>query len=103
MNSRHLCPTVKHGGRHVLVWGSCSAAGVGKLQFVDGIMTKMQYLNILKNNLKQSAEKLSINDTFHFYQNNDQQHTAGIVKEWLLYHSPRVIKTHPQLTRFEYY
>lgn len=96
MNPKHLRPTVKHGGGHVMVWGACSAAGVGKLHFVEGIMEKMQYLNILKNNLKQSAEKLGIKETFHFYQDNDPKHTAGIIKEWLLYHCPRVIKTPPQ-------
>ena len=59
-------------------------------------MQKFQFLNILKNNLVQSAEKLAIKDSFHFYQDNDSKHTAGIVKEWLLYHYTRVIKTPPQ-------
>lgn len=96
MNPKHLRPTVKHGGGHVMVWGACSAGGVGKLHFVEGNMDKIQYLNILKANLKQSAEKLGIEDSFHFYQDNDPKHTALIVKEWLLYNCPRVIKTPPQ-------
>lgn len=96
MNPKNLRPTVKHGGGHVMVWGACSAAGVGKLHFVEGNMDKIQYLNILKENLKQSAEQLGIQDTYHFYQDNDPKHTAGIVKEWLLYHCPRVMKTPPQ-------
>ena len=78
------------------VRGACSAAGVGKLHFIDGIMEKFSFLNILKNNLVQSAEKLGIKGSFHFYQDNDPKHTAGIVKEWLLYHCSRVIKTPPQ-------
>ncbi len=30
--------TVKHGGGSVLMWGCMSAAGVGELHFIDGIM-----------------------------------------------------------------
>ena len=84
INPKHLRPTIKHGGGHVMVWGACCD------------MDKYQYLDILKNNLKQSAEKLGILESFHFYQDNDPKHTAGVVKEWLLYNCPRVIKTPPQ-------
>ncbi|GFV69270.1 transposable element Tcb2 transposase [Trichonephila clavipes] len=45
---KHTIPTVEHGGGSV----------VGKLVFTDGIMHKMAYLNILQNNLKESADKL---------------------------------------------
>lgn len=96
MDPKHLRPTVKYGGGHVMVWGACSAAGVGKLHFIDGIMDKFQYLKILQENLVQSAEKLGIKDTYHLYQDNDPKHKAGIVQEWLLYKCPRVIKTPPQ-------
>ena len=94
MDPKHLRPTVKHGGGHVIVWGVCSATGIGKLHFIDGIIEKFQFLNILKNNLVQSAEKLGIKDSVNFYQDNDPKHTAGIVKEWLLYYCPRALKNH---------
>ncbi|GFV31428.1 hypothetical protein TNCV_3200111 [Trichonephila clavipes] len=51
-------PTVKHGGGTVMVWGRMAVLGVGKLVFIDGIMHKMAFLNILQNNLKESADKL---------------------------------------------
>ena len=37
-------------------------------------------------------------ESFHFYQNNDPKHTelAEVVKEWLLYNCPRVVKTPSQ-------
>ncbi|GBM82669.1 hypothetical protein AVEN_17572-1 [Araneus ventricosus] len=52
-----LTPSVKHGGGSQMVLGYTSAVGVGNLHFIDGMMGKYMYLDILKQNLKQSAEK----------------------------------------------
>lgn len=46
MDPIYLRPTVKYGGGHVMVWGVCSAGGIGKLHFVEEIMDKYQHLNI---------------------------------------------------------
>ncbi|CAI9537942.1 unnamed protein product, partial [Staurois parvus] len=43
-----MVPTVKHGGGSVFMWGCMSAAGVGELQFIDGIMNSRMYFSILK-------------------------------------------------------
>ena len=48
-------PTVKHGGGSVMIWGSFSSNGVGKLVFIEGIMRKEQYLDILKTTMLESA------------------------------------------------
>lgn len=96
LNKENLRPTVKHGGGSVMVWGCMSAAGVGNLVFIEGNMDKTLYLNILKDNLKQSAEKLGIGNTFQFYQDNDPKHKSYLVREWLLYNCPKVIETPPQ-------
>ncbi len=42
-----MVPTVKHGGGSVLMWGCMSAAGVGELHFIDGIMNSQMYCSIL--------------------------------------------------------
>ena len=41
-------------------WGCMSSEGVGELVFIDEIMDKTVYLNILKDNMKKSAEKLHL-------------------------------------------
>ncbi len=41
-----IVPTVKHGGGSVLMWGCMSAAGVGELHFIDGIMNSQMYCSI---------------------------------------------------------
>ena len=50
-------PTVKHGGGSLMIWGCMSSKGVGTIQFIDGIMDAYVYLDILKNDVKQSAQK----------------------------------------------
>ncbi|KAH8270914.1 hypothetical protein KR026_004632 [Drosophila bipectinata] len=96
LDPKNLKPTVKHGGGHVMVWACMAASGVGNLVFIDGIMDAKMYLNILKENLPQSAEKLGILDRFRFYQDNDPKHTAANVKLWLVWNCPHVVKTPAQ-------
>ncbi len=45
-----MVPTVKHGGS-VFMWGCMSAAGVGELHFIDGIMNSQMYCSILKEKM----------------------------------------------------
>ena len=79
-----------------MVWGCMTSTGIGNLEFIDGTMDKYVYLNILKQNLKQSARKLGISSNFKLYQDNDPKHTADICKLWVLYHCPGAIKTPAQ-------
>ncbi|KAF2899575.1 hypothetical protein ILUMI_06595 [Ignelater luminosus] len=62
---QNLVGTVEHGGGGVLVWGCMSAAG----------------LDILKNNLQESAVKLGLNGSYILQQDNDPKHSARLVQE----------------------
>lgn len=79
---QNLISTVKHGG--------------GNLVFIETTMNKMEYLKILKENLKSSVEKLRLDRCWIFQQDNDPKHTSKIVKEWLLYHTPKQLDHPPQ-------
>ena len=48
LRPQNLKPTVKHGGGHGAAF---------RPKALDGIMNQQSYLKILKDNLKQSAEK----------------------------------------------
>ncbi len=51
-----MVPTVKHGDGSVLMWGCMSAAGVGELHFIDGIMNSQMYCSILKEKIQSLKE-----------------------------------------------
>ena len=96
LEPRNLIPTVKHGGGSVMVWGCMSAKGVGNLHFIEGTIVHMMYIDILKKNLRASAEKMGLGADFIFQQNNDPKHTARNTKLWLLYNAPKRLETPPQ-------
>lgn len=96
LRERNLRPTVKHGSGSVMVWGSMSAAGPGKLHIIEGIMDHKYYLNILRSNLAETADKLGLSEDYYFYQDNDPKHKAYNVRSWLLYNCPHVLETPPQ-------
>jgi transposase len=96
LEKKNLKVTVKHGGGSVMVWGCFAASGIGSLVFIDGIMNSDVYIDILREHLHSSAEKLGIRKTFKFYQDNDPKHKSFKTREWLLYNCPRVLETPPQ-------
>ncbi|CAK9818687.1 Transposable element Tc1 transposase [Anthophora plagiata] len=70
-----------------------ASSGIGELVFIDEIMDKIVYLNILKNNLKKSAEKLGLGRDFYFQSDNDPKHTAHIVRMWVVYNVAHTLPT----------
>ncbi|GBM05993.1 Transposable element Tc1 transposase [Araneus ventricosus] len=76
LNPKNLLPTVKDGGGGIMVWGCFAASGMGNLVFIENNMDQCKYMNILKENLKISAQKLGIQNTFKLYDDNDSKHTA---------------------------
>ncbi len=58
-----------------------SYQGVGKITFISGTMDKYGYVNVLANNLQQSATQLELS-TFVFRQENDLKHTSKYSKDY---------------------
>lgn len=96
LDPKNMTGTVKHGGGSVMVWGCMSANGVGNLHFINGIMNQYIYIDLLKNNLLQSAEKMGLSGNFVFQQDNDPKHSSVNAKLWILYNTPKYEKTPPQ-------
>ncbi|CAK9827571.1 Transposable element Tcb2 transposase [Anthophora retusa] len=96
LDPKNVQNTVKHGGGGVMVWGCMSSSGVGELVFIDNIMDKYVYLDILKNNVRKSVEKLNLGRQFVFQQDNDPKHTAYLVRQWIVFNTPHLLPTPPQ-------
>ncbi len=81
-NPKNTVPTVKHGGGNIMLWGCFSSNGTGNLIRVQGTMKKEDYIGILENNVKASAEKLQLGENWKYQQDNDMKHTTKVVKKW---------------------
>lgn len=96
LNPEHIRGTIKSGGGSVMVWGCMSSFGVGNLVFIDTIMDKHVYLNLLQQNLLKSAKDMGVPSAFFFYQDNDPKHKSKIVQDWLKENCPCLVDTPAQ-------
>ena len=76
-----LCPTVKHGGGSIMVWGMMTAHGPGPIYRVDGTMRGDQYRKVL-NEVMLPAARAQFGRNFVFQQDNAPCHTSNIMKSW---------------------
>ena len=83
-NREYTQPTIAHSPK-INVWGCFDNERVGSFIRIEGIMTKEVYLtvNILQENMVESANNLFHDRNFYFQQDNDPKHTARVVKEWI--------------------
>ncbi|GFY43523.1 transposable element Tcb1 transposase [Trichonephila inaurata madagascariensis] len=73
LEPKNVISTLKHSGGNVMVWG----CGQGNLAFIDNKMNALAYIDVLQHNLLDSAQKLSMENTFIFQQDNDLKYTAS--------------------------
>lgn len=83
LDLKNMRGTVKHGGGSVMVWGAMSYKGVGMMEFVEGIMNKEGYKDILQRNLRASTRKLRMGNSFVFMHDNDPKHKSKLVTQYL--------------------
>jgi hypothetical protein len=57
---------------------------VGNIHFIDGIMVKYVYNDILKKNVKQSTIEMGMSYVYMFQQENNSKHTAELKRQWLI-------------------
>ncbi len=81
---------VRNTKKNVLMWGCMSAAGVGELHFIDGIMNSQIYCSILKEKMLPSLRALG--RCAHFQHDNDPKHTSKATVGFLKKNRVKVIQ-----------
>lgn len=95
LQARYCTKTVKHGGGSVMVWGCFSAAGVGPLHRINGIMDQYMYKDILETVMLPYAE-YEMPLRWIFQHDNDPKHSSRVVKSWLAQNDVAVMQWPPQ-------
>ena len=85
-------PPVKHGGGIIMFGGCFSAAGTWRLAQTEGTMNGAKYIQILEENLLQSAKDLRLQRKFTFQQDNDPKYTAKATLELLQNKNVKVLE-----------
>lgn len=65
------------------------------LQFIDKVMDRYVYLNILKLNLKLSVKEFGTSDCYYFQRNN-LTYKSHLIREWLLCNTSHALEIPPQ-------
>uniref|UniRef100_A0A8R1I6T3 Tc1-like transposase DDE domain-containing protein n=1 Tax=Caenorhabditis japonica TaxID=281687 RepID=A0A8R1I6T3_CAEJA len=78
---QYQCPTVKHEGGSVMVWGCCSDTSMGPLKRIVGTMDRYVFEDILENTMRPWA-KANLGRSWVFQQDNDPKYTSGHVANW---------------------
>lgn len=88
--------TVKHGGGSIMTWGCFSARGLGNLVIINDKLTAVRYIDILKENLFNSAAKMEFKNDFIFQQDNDPKHKAKVTMKYFEENNIQLLQWPPQ-------
>lgn len=81
---QQVCPTVKHGGGSIMMWGCMTAFGPGYAYRIQGRMDRHLYKFILENFLWSTIQHYCLDPSkLVFQQDNDPKHTSKLVQAWL--------------------
>lgn len=84
LDRKTIQTTIKHGGGNIMLWGCFSYGCVGNLVLIDEKLTGTKYVDILENNLPPSVEKMGLEGSFTFQQDNDPKHTSRVAQNYFV-------------------
>ena len=75
-------PTVKDGGRRIVVWGCFAASETGRLAHKNGIMNSVAYQHILNEKIIPYVKNVKLGRAWIMQQDNDPNHTSRSTQPW---------------------
>jgi hypothetical protein len=78
-----------------MVWECFSGKGLGPLVKVEGKMNRLDYINILENNLLPFIRSKHYKQPYAFQDDNAPVHTAKDVKNWIIQKWVKVLSDWP--------
>ncbi|KAB5587559.1 hypothetical protein CTheo_9002 [Ceratobasidium theobromae] len=76
--------TISHGGGGIFVWGCITHEGVGRLYHIDGTLTAVKYIEILRDGFFGTLADYRITPFDIIFQHDrDPKHTALLTQRWL--------------------
>jgi len=94
--TKNLLPTVKFGGRSIMLWGTVARTCTGNLVKVEGCMDFSQYQQILKNNVLESVKRLKLRRGWLFQTHNDPKHCSKSTNKFIHRHTYNVLERSSQ-------
>lgn len=82
-DSRYVLQKRKSGRFSIGIWGWITAAGPGQLVRIEGNLTAIQYIDILKNSLLPALHLLFGDSIMTFMQDKSPIHMARVTSNWL--------------------
>ena len=89
LSSNHVIQRAKHPQK-VMIWGSMSHAGMGRIYVVEGYMNSSQYMKVLRSRLIPQMNAWG-RESAIFQQDSAPCHTSRIVKQFFNDHSINVL------------
>lgn len=90
--AKNLLPTVKFGGRSIILSGLVESTGTGNLVIVEGHMDSTKNQQILKKNVQESVKRLKLCRGWLFQQVNDPKHCSKSTNEFMYIHIYSVLE-----------
>ena len=69
------------GGGSVMIWAGIGYFGKTSIKFIDGRMNSVRYINLIKKQINNHAERISESD-YIFQQDNTSVHTSRLVQSY---------------------
>ena len=93
---KNTLPTVKHGGRSIMLCGCVAAGDTENIVWVKGRMDSTKYQEILKANVQRSVQTLKLKRGWVSQKDNDPRHTLKSNMKYLQERRIKVLEWPPQ-------